>query len=1017
MCSQEQPRADLSAPKDSELFPNIKNAPHAVHLFSGPAERSDGLRKAFRDAGWTTTDIDTANAHLHGDSHSNLLRDDLWIRIQSALDEGRIDAVIAGPPCSTFSRARHGGGSQDGPRPLRSPEHPYGLRGVHLHEHEKNKVKEANYLALKILETLRLAHTKGVAFVLEQPAPSPGVASMYHFEEAKALRALPGVTAVALDQCMFGAASTKPTLLVTYCVLTDGLDKKCVHVKQRQDYFDASGAPLSRWGAHAPLRGPSADGSFKTAAAAAYPAELNLTLAQRITSQDRRATPGTTARAPAQAVARVEGVPVDRPTALRGPQGISKKARAEIDNHAAIGGMRTPHEAAHRLPQLRSTLSAIRPAIIGVLDKHPSTYDCIQRILGGRPHDGFSDAATRDLKVALRRALGLSQAGEIQGLDPDVFEALHRRGDPDPHLSEWLRSGAPLGTVDPVPHAGIFPDSHWATRDRTDTEALTTPLEGWSNYRSAELEPEVAEGLLEKMVSQGWACACDSADDARDLVGHRDLVLNKLALITKHKPEGVKHRLVWDLRRSGVNATIQQSERIVLPRLNDVIGDARDLWSRNRHRGDTTRFLAIDISNAFHIIPLARHEWRFTIAAILGKYYVFKVLVFGSSSAPTVWGRYAAFLGRTTASIVDRSHVRVEIFVDDPLYIARGSQSRIASELTLAVGWAVALGYPLAWSKASGGDAVTWIGATISAAADAVSISVPPGKVLEATAMLADLHGSGYTTAQQLASLAGKLSFFSGLVPTMRPFLSTLWAALYSDRDAQGGALPPGAASAPWVENRRRRIPLRRIKHGVAWFRAFFEGRRGTLTRTVPFDPQPSEFLELIVDACPWGIGGVEVLPGGRFGRWFAQPLLAEDLQIFNARIGDSAYNTLWEGLALLVGIRLFRLEHRGTRVALRSDSLSSLLAISRGAARSRSLNVIVAELALLRAEQALDIVRLTHVPGVANIVADALSRQAAPGPPPLPRELQAETRLTPPPRPRAWWATLDVPGSPLKSA
>ena len=40
--------------------------------------------------------------------------------------------------------------------------------------------------------------------------------------------------------------------------------------------------------------------------------------------------------------------------------------------------------------------------------------------------------------------------------------------------------------------------------------------------------------------------------------------MNRLALISKTKPDGSwKHRLVWDLRRSGVNMAILQGERVV----------------------------------------------------------------------------------------------------------------------------------------------------------------------------------------------------------------------------------------------------------------------------------------------------------------------------------------------------------------------------------------------------------------------------------------------------------------------
>ena len=66
---------------------------------------------------------------------------------------------------------------------------------------------------------------------------------------------------------------------------------------------------------------------------------------------------------------------------------------------------------------------------------------------------------------------------------------------------------------------------------------------------------------------------------------------------------------------------------------------------------------------AFHQVPLHESERQFAVAAFAGKYYIFKILVFGSSSVPTVWGRYAAFLGRSTAAVVGTDPLRLQVYV------------------------------------------------------------------------------------------------------------------------------------------------------------------------------------------------------------------------------------------------------------------------------------------------------------------------------------------------------------------
>ena len=149
------------------------------------------------------------------------------------------------------------------------------------------------------------------------------------------------------------------------------------------------------------------------------------------------------------------------------------------------------------------------------------------------------------------------------------------------------------------------------------------------------------------------------------------MTLNKLALISKVKPDGsTKHRLVWDLLRSNVNAQVRQGERVVLPRLMDVINDAVDLASYSTE--PNLVLLGTDTSDAFHQVPLNPSERRFQ-----GKYYSFKVLVFGSASAPTVCGRYAAFAGRSTAAVCHGLPIRFQMYVGDPILTAAVSAMQV----------------------------------------------------------------------------------------------------------------------------------------------------------------------------------------------------------------------------------------------------------------------------------------------------------------------------------------------------
>eukprot|EP00974_Lingulodinium_polyedra_P131536 11218130-Lingulodinium_polyedra.AAC.1 len=72
------------------------------------------------------------------------------------------------------------------------------------------------------------------------------------------------------------------------------------------------------------------------------------------------------------------------------------------------------------------------------------------------------------------------------------------------------------------------------------------------------------------MVEKGWARRHATFDDLAQAAGARAVTLNKLGLVSKEKSDGsTKHRFIWDLPRSGVNALVRQGERVVLPRLAD----------------------------------------------------------------------------------------------------------------------------------------------------------------------------------------------------------------------------------------------------------------------------------------------------------------------------------------------------------------------------------------------------------------------------------------------------------------
>ena len=426
-------------------------------------------------------------------------------------------------------------------------------------------------------------------------------------------------------------------------------------------------------------------------------------------------------------------------------------------------------------------------------------------------------------------------------------------------------------------------------------------LEGWSNYPSAEEEAETLEELISDYVARGFCQIAYSPQEAEEALGGRP-VLNKLGVLVKEKRDAhgkvvKKARVIWDLRESSVNKACHQGERIILPRLLDVVSSALSSYRRGR-----PPYLAgVDIKDAFMNIP-AGADRRFTVAAVPGsrnragkrhRLIIFNTLVFGSASSPTIWGRAAAWLGRSSAAV---SPADLQCYVDDPIYVLDGpSAEAAAGDLAVILLWTAVCGYPIKLSKATGGKELEWVGAKIKCldAEEAVVVTLPEAKI---QALLADTNrflAKPVVGARELRSYTGALSFVAGLVPHLRPFLASFWSVL-SRHAVTSEGLP--------VKEARKLIHVRRIRPALRWVRALLAG--GPTIEKIFYASPPKTDLEIVTDALPWGIGGVRRQSGKPTG-YFYSHIPEGVLRKFGAERGLPKHNALWEGLALLVAFRL----------------------------------------------------------------------------------------------------------------
>ena len=273
------------------LEPNSKR-PRALHLFSGPSDRHDGIRAILEKIGWECVDVDIVNASSHGRDSSDLLDDALWQKIFSDISAGVYDFVWIGTPCSTFSRARE---RPPGPRPLRSLDQIRGLPKHLLTPKEQKQLDEGNFLAVKSSQAAGLCLGRRVGFAIENPEPVDKSVSIFLLPEFLDLAGLPGVRSVDFDQCTHGAETRKPTRVLYAHVDFSSLGGRCQHPPQWWNFQDATGQ--SKWvhAPHPPLAGRVRDsGEFATKQAAAYPGGLNHKVVKCIIQRGRACLPSLT---------------------------------------------------------------------------------------------------------------------------------------------------------------------------------------------------------------------------------------------------------------------------------------------------------------------------------------------------------------------------------------------------------------------------------------------------------------------------------------------------------------------------------------------------------------------------------------------------------------------------------------------------------------------------------------------------------------------------------------------------
>jgi hypothetical protein len=282
-----------------------------------------------------------------------------------------------------------------------------------------------------------------------------------------------------------------------------------------------------------------------------------------------------------------------------------------------------------------------------------------------------------------------------------------------------------------------------------------------------------------------------------------------------------------------------------------------------------------------------------------------------------------------------------------------------------------------------------------------LDVTVKQNIVDETTEMGRRFLRMNYITHKDLRMHIGKAMHIASLVPTVRPFLNELYAALH-DKTRQGPM-----DQCIWA---------RQVSHSVSWLQALLMRNQGQLKRSFDVDVYfgRGAHVDMCLDASPWGLGGF-LTENGTITSWFACAISNEEAGILGITVGSSTCQQIVEALVVLVALRAWSHRWSGQRaqVRLRSDSISALILALKLKTKGDGTSIVAREVALDIADALYAPNAVEHVPGVENVTADMLSRKYAPAKEStyaLPQCLEGVEELVLPTRGRSYFQTITQP-------
>ena len=814
---------DDGQPPKPAIPASDRNSLRVFYVFAGHRRRADIREHLENLAEQFHYTLDMHEFDLLRGEEQDVLDNDFWTSLIDLVRSDPPFCIIATPPCSTYSRARHFYNKSPGPRPIRSRDFPLGFPWLSVSN--RRKAEEGTALASKMWQLFDIAREIGSHFLGGFPedlgATSTGVpASIWQMDAFFATLANPGVITMALFQCEFGAKTPKPTRLISDLQGFEGPYHKGIPIFTADwKYLGPLPKCCPHPGQHEQLIGLDSSGKWKTGPAAHYPGELCLFIAKAIaTTWQLHSVASRGSSLPTEP--RKSG-----PSHLDGGNGPSDADSLEIPWFEEEQGMEVASDINHE--EIMSGCSG-PPMVAKYAGRAENFVDGLGLCSPGRWHPSFRStsasneqlgftACLRDLvdefcrskikdlaRQTFELALGRVKESPFSKTDLDdlrrkwfnllpdprqagvlvpgqpfflhaLAQSLRQLGDPDVDIidnnegSNYV-DGVHIGHVHPL---GPTPQVYRRKLKRSKYDESEWSQEMGNYFRGDESEAEKI--LLEQFKEEELAGRMVPISEAEAKKRYPNQSLRIAAQGILEKPDG-GHRIIHD----GTHGVQLNNQIVIEDRLeNPGPREMACIMETSMAAGERCIFsLNADIAKAHRRVLVREDDWGVQAcrtSSTSSVIWLNKVGTFGVASAAFWWSRLMGLVGRLGVRISASDWLFVLCFVDD-LHLAVGGNTRWLTLWRFLVVMEM-VGVPFSYHKFRGGFQSDYVGFWMDYSKFEIGLSERRATWL--VDFIKEMENNDWlVNVKRFQEFHGRLGFSAQVLPWLKPLLSPGYAWL-----------------------------------------------------------------------------------------------------------------------------------------------------------------------------------------------------------------------------------------------